>query len=584
MKHLSYKINDIDTLSRILKQDIDPSLGSESASILVQVFSHEDNEHWFLNISKVIQSQFHQAIIVGGNTPASIAHGETVTDETVVGITFFKTSSLQLLTQTCEGMSDFEAGVEISKGIQSVEERIAGLLVMTTPISLDAIQLLSGLKTSHQNYPVFGCGVGDINTQHSILLCHDKIINEGVAVVAFCGTDLNMDVNNYLGWLPLSQEMKVTAVDGLTVTEINHEPAYNIYSKYLDIEADDQFFLNAVEFPLLIKRNSQLIARVPNQVLPDGGLLFSADIFEGEVVQIGYGDHRTIIDNAQYIQNDFTRDPPEAIYLYSCLCRWFLMGQDVVYETLPYEKIAPAFGLYTAGEIHGSNNRIEYLNAAMVVVGLNENKGNTQKVLPKNLDKHVEEVKPHKRLVARLTHFIGTVSKELREANRELEILAVTDKLTGLYNRAKIDKDLVHELSMAERYEHVFSVVLIDIDHFKSINDSFGHLVGDTVLKELAILMEQHTRETDIKGRWGGEEFILILPSTNIEKAINAAEILRNSIAEYEFKTVGSVTASFGVSAYRANDDSDAVVNRADHALYEAKRHGRNRVYSETDP
>lgn len=167
---------------------------------------------------------------------------------------------------------------------------------------------------------------------------------------------------------------------------------------------------------------------------------------------------------------------------------------------------------------------------------------------------------------------------ELLEKNQQLLQLAVTDSLTGLYNRLKLDQVLTDELKRSRRYGSAFAIILLDVDHFKTVNDSFGHAVGDQVLVEIGRLLTQGTRSVDVVGRWGGEEFLVICCDTEFKGAVALAEKLRQAIAEHAFAVVGQKTASFGVSAIRSGDTIPVVMARTDSALYRSKSRGRNRV------
>jgi len=167
---------------------------------------------------------------------------------------------------------------------------------------------------------------------------------------------------------------------------------------------------------------------------------------------------------------------------------------------------------------------------------------------------------------------------QLKVVKMELEYTAITDRLTGLYNRTKLDEVLSYEITRAERFKSPFALIILDIDYFKKVNDSFGHQVGDKVLVEIANLLKNNSREIDTVGRWGGEEFLIICPETDKEGATKLAEHLRNKISQHSFDIVGSKTASFGISIYKTNDTEQVVVAKADEALYRAKDNGRNRI------
>ncbi len=155
---------------------------------------------------------------------------------------------------------------------------------------------------------------------------------------------------------------------------------------------------------------------------------------------------------------------------------------------------------------------------------------------------------------------------------------ASLDKLTGLWNRRHFHDIVIPEMAKANRYGSPLSLISFDLDHFKKMNDSHGHLVGDRVLVEMSQLARQLIRSTDLLFRWGGEEFFLLLPHTGREDALAVAEKLRSAFASHTITGVGAVTASFGVAVYDAHQSLDAWIGRADRALYDAKNGGRNLV------
>lgn len=168
-----------------------------------------------------------------------------------------------------------------------------------------------------------------------------------------------------------------------------------------------------------------------------------------------------------------------------------------------------------------------------------------------------------------------TIQEEQRQ---EVKLLSEVDKLTSLYNRHKIDTSLNIELKRASRHGNDLSLIITDIDNFKSINDTYGHIVGDSVLIEFASLLKENIRDTDIIGRWGGEEFIIICQNSNLDEARQLAQKLRKCIEEFTFDKVNNITSSFGVTQFVKEDDIESFLTKADKALYRAKLNGRNRV------
>lgn len=174
-------------------------------------------------------------------------------------------------------------------------------------------------------------------------------------------------------------------------------------------------------------------------------------------------------------------------------------------------------------------------------------------------------------------HYAADVTR-YKKMEEELRCLSVTDCLTNCYNRRYFVQKLEEEIERAKRNGNKFSLIMLDIDRFKSINDRFGHNAGDLVLKSMAEMIKNRIRKIDTLARWGGEEFVLLLPDTPVENAARLAEELRESLSRMDIQGVGRVTASFGVAGYCPGDSVDSLVNKADNMMYEAKAAGRNCV------
>ena len=187
----------------------------------------------------------------------------------------------------------------------------------------------------------------------------------------------------------------------------------------------------------------------------------------------------------------------------------------------------------------------------------------------------IEALKSKNRL---LQQVVSEKTEELGKIMEELERLASTDKLTGLYNRNKFDQLLNYEIERTKRYNTSFSILMFDIDSFKEINDTSGHIIGDKILNELSQFIKSKIRKVDIFARWGGDEFVILLPSTDIEGAKKFAEKIRKEVEMHKFNAKRRLTLSIGVTEYVKDEDSASLIRRVDKCLYEAKKAGKNTV------
>lgn len=162
-----------------------------------------------------------------------------------------------------------------------------------------------------------------------------------------------------------------------------------------------------------------------------------------------------------------------------------------------------------------------------------------------------------------------------------LEYLVNYDGLTKIHNRRFFNEYLNSEIQKAIRFNRALSLIIFDIDHFKRVNDTYGHSVGDNVLKELSLLVQNSIRKCDVLARIGGEEFAIIASDTNIESANTLSEKLRGLVEDHKFLDIGGITISIGFTQFTLGDDSNSIFKRADDALYKAKKNGRNRCESE---
>lgn len=239
----------------------------------------------------------------------------------------------------------------------------------------------------------------------------------------------------------------------------------------------------------------------------------------------------------------------------------------------------------TEGDLAGHGQSLGELASQMTELSdFNEMKG----IVDQMLIETKELVNSGKRLQTRMK----ISSEDLKQLQQELEKSqqeAQTDALTSLINRRGLEKRLELERIRARQNNSSFSIIMVDIDHFKRVNDTYGHLVGDSLLKTIAQLLKTHLRRNDIAARYGGEEFLILLVETDIDGAMAVGEKIRKALSVKEWKikdtgkSMGKITVSMGVALYRLNEPEKDLIKRADDALYMAKEKGRNRICSQED-
>lgn len=194
-----------------------------------------------------------------------------------------------------------------------------------------------------------------------------------------------------------------------------------------------------------------------------------------------------------------------------------------------------------------------------------------------------EKVEERTRELNEALNEVGDLAIQLNSALYQVEQLAITDSLTQTYNRRKFDEVVQQERHRVKQGCRPFSVIMLDIDHFKKVNDRFGHSIGDSVLQHLCRLVRGAVRHSDLLIRWGGEEFLIMLPSTQLDEAVQMAERIRVETCQESFPQAGRLTVSLGVAQFHPEDSIDSLLKRADDSLYQAKLRGRNRVVTELE-
>ncbi len=430
MKQINYTISGITNLCEILQSKEIASFRT-SQSQLIQVYSARNDSSWYHSIGNEIKKVFPSSVIVGASSVGEIGEGKMFTDSTIVIFSFFESSSLNIFSYACRFGKEVEVGKALLMKVEALKVNVKGMLLLSTPVTSDAGNLFNTITSENLGYPVFGGGAGDYeNRRKTLVFDGEHCYEQGVVSVVFSGENLYIEPFTYLGWQPLSKEMTITEIGDLSVKSLDGKPAFAVYEKYLGIKADDNFFQNSLEFPFLFYRYGQMIARTPFFVNEnDGSIQMVGDLKVGEKVRIGYGNPDMILAESGHIQSQMRDFNPEAIFLYTCICRRFLLQEDANLETMPFNDIAPTAGFYTFGEFCSNGTINSLLNSTMVAVGMREGAYGKESEYDESLtannlrfefDPYANK---HSRILSRLLYFIDVTTKELEEQNQLLKSL-----------------------------------------------------------------------------------------------------------------------------------------------------------------
>jgi diguanylate cyclase (GGDEF)-like protein len=488
--------------------------------------------------------------------------------------TMLETLQYEISEQSAAAVSDrLTREIDSRPWVKAVE-----LLITIRGMSLSAF--CEDLQHVRSDVAVFGGGAfnGNINDNAACVFSRDGGYSEnGVTFILYGGSDFHLSAHSVTGWKAVGKELKVSRAHRNVLYELDGVPAYEVYHRYLDINNDEHFFANTLEFPFLYQHHGIEILRAPVSSNPDGSLVMTSDIQENVIARLAYGDPKTILASVREVARTMGHFRPQAIAIFSCAGRRTFWGdEEVDREMQPFELMAPTFGFFTSSEFLRTDIHVNQHNVTLVIIAMREGlpqKADGPRRVPVEAEKSREVS-----LVQRLATFIDAATEDLNEANRSLRRAAVTDALTGLKNRGETQRCIT---DMAERRARTFSLLMIDLDDFKQINDRYGHVIGDKVLIGLADHLRYMLRTRNpayFAGRWGGEEFMVVLPGVGLDKAAAFAERIREGFAEINFEQAGRQTMSVGVAQLRDDEDADALCIRVDDALYAAKRSGKNRV------
>ena len=549
--------------------------------LLFHVYSEQTDFEQLNLVCNAIVKEIPDALCVGGSCNGNIVGGLFSGGTVAIACTLFERESSQVeILQYV--LNEESAGPVAEDVVREVEKRpwVTAVELLTVARDISYTTFCEGLKKLNRDITVFGGMAGAASEESSSYVFSNVcgFSDESVVCVLYGGPDLHAEAVKVSGWKPLGKPFVVTKAQGNVLWELDGRPAFEAYSKYLNIQNDYYFFHNTLEFPLFYSEDGEYLLRCPMACSEDGALLLATDMKTGVSTRITYGDPQSIMDSVKWGASKISEFCPDVIYVYSSVARRTFWGEsDINKETQPFNTIAPAFGFFGAGEFLRARNSVKLQNATIVVAALREGDADPSRIKTAKVGDGTRAGKVS--VITRLANFTNVSSAELMEMYNKMTKNSITDPLTDLYNRGEIQRRIAERF--AEYPNEPMSLVMIDIDNFKSVNDTYGHKEGDNVIvglcKQIQMATFENAPDADA-GRWGGEEFMIMLPDMGIKEAVAFAEAVRTGFAQVNFPAVGKKTISLGATELKKGDSIDAICVRVDEALYQAKRTGKNKV------
>jgi diguanylate cyclase (GGDEF)-like protein len=549
-------------------------------SALIHVYIPYASENRIDDLGKIrhiLKKHLPSVPVVGCSSIGNIIEGQLTDDESIISIMLFEYASTEVTVVPLYAENN-QGPYSISKYIQSLSD-LKGIEVITAA----SYQLLevsgSVVDTLPEEIDIFGgIAVGDDKHPSFVFAGDCPESFESTVLVYYCGPELHLLTNRMFGWKPIGYPLKITKSDGPLIYEIDNKPAYYVYTHYLNIVNDDNFFYDALDFPWQVQLDEETkYLRHAKSVNPDGSILMSSTIPQGSEIYLTYGDPRRIMSHTKQTALKIMEFAPEVLNVFNCFGRKIFWSDKENTEISVLSKLGDTTGFSALGEIMRYKGITILNNLTIVTAAMREG---PKKAIPE-VDFALFEHNAGTSVTARLALFINTISEELMEKNKELNKMlykASHDALTGILNRGAIERS-IYEYSEGGGTD--WCLVMLDLDDFKKINDNFGHIEGDAILKYLSQILSDYVKAIPNAsvGRWGGEEFMIFISGCREDEIIEIAETLRKKIKD-ESNHRYPVTVSIGVTGHRQGESVLATISRTDELMYQAKHSGKDRVCS----
>ena len=503
----------------------------------------------------VLERVFPEVPWFGNSTSGNIVDCELATDVSVSAIIFEKPTSKFLVSQydfskeSVGGIaSEIVKKADLNPWVKAVE-----IYHCIAPFSTTA--LCDGLEGLARDIQVFGGIVcsPDITSPNSCVFSSvGGYTKTGLLVVFYGGDEFYVDSRKISGWKPIGRNFHVTRAEGNILYELGGIPAYEVYNKYLSIKNDQNFFYNALEFPMLYEHNGVSIVRAAGASNPDGSLTMSSDIDEGSIVRLSYGEPRLIVEKIKAESEACEQFAPEVQHIFSCAARKAFWSQrEPTYEISPFKGLASSTGFFSHGEFLREKGHLNQHNITLVFASMREGPAVKREfVRGEDIQEGMTTRLP---LAARMATFIRETSFELEQINSKLRVMnehlqdvATTDSLTGLENRLAFD-ELLNNISQEDAEAHTWTMVLMDVNGLKYANDTFGNQAGDALIVAAGEAIKKAYGAKGNCFRIGGDEFAVVTRAPRDSLFLLYSNLMRN-IEEYNKTALYHLSIAVGES------------------------------------
>ena len=552
---------------------------------IFRIYSEDMELEHIRHICECLDDEMPDALYLGCTTNANIIDGALSDTKIILTCTIFEyeTTQAKILQlpfseeNAAQDVAALQECCDADPWVQAVE-------MHATIMDMSMMEFCNEMSRLREDIQVFGGGAfnPDMDDERAFVFSKGNgFLEHGIVFLLLGGTDFHTYSTFISGWKPLKRKFRVTKADREILYELDGKPALDVYRRFLNINKNEKFFSNTLEFPLFLEHGDVDILRCPLAVNDDDSLVMSSDMQENAIVRLAYGDPETILASIREDGQKIADFGPEVIQTFSCAARKAFWGDEHISdETILFNSVAPTSGFYTHGEFIRIKGDMLNFNVTLVLVAMRE--GDMPKTGKKvNFAKAQIDSDEKIPIIRRFVSFIEASTAELEEMNQKLALNSITDGLTRLYNRTEIERRIRSALDK-RTYQGVsnsISLIMLDIDNFKKVNDIYGHQEGDCVIQALSDVLRNTTTGLDscFLGRWGGEEFMILLSDSNADDAVMLAEKIRTGFASVSYETAGCQTVSIGVTQAK-DETADALYNRVDKALYMAKAAGKNQV------